>query len=388
MTKVAVLYIDALAADYISPEATPNLASWWDEGGTRLTPLFAFKGVGASMFTGEPPRETGVWSDFRIARDLNRSNGGASRLYKLTRLVPGGLPRKAAVTAYERLLEGAHVTPHKVPAHVRPHLEPAMDTSIDDPDSIPGCPTIFDRLREAERDVYLKGLDGGFQDRLVRSLPDVASRSEDLVMVKVNLLDHLGHGHGPGSAELEEALARIDARIGEAVEANPDKEFLVVSDHGMSPVEGSVDLRGELQDRLESFEEGEDYVPYYNSTSAYFRWRGPGVREAAREVVEGLDGVRILDEDEREELGIDGVVPAYGDDIVATETGLVISPDFYRSDVPQGMHGFATTDQEEAVLVSPHRSTAAGGRMWDVGPTVLEACGLEAGGITGKSLFE
>lgn len=387
MARLAVLYIDALAADYVDPEVTPNLAEWWDEGGTRLTPLFAFKGVGASMFTGQPPSETGVWSDFRIRREIDEDRTG-STLHKLARLVPGDLPRKAAVTAYERVLEGAHVTAHEVPAHVRAHLEPAMTSAVSEPGAVPGCPTVFDRLRAGDREVHLRGMDGGLQDRLVASLPEVAGRAEDLAMVKVNLLDHLGHARGPGSPEAEEALGRLDRRIGEAVEAHPDKAVLVISDHGMTAVEGSVDLRGELRDRLDGLEEGADYVPYYNSTSAYFRWRDPGVAEAAREAIEAVEGVGFLSEEERADLGIEGVVPAYGDDVAATDPGIVISPDFYRDEVPAGMHGFATSDQEEAVLVAPGRSTREQGRMWDVGPTILDALGVEPGeDLAGESLL-
>lgn len=394
MPPLSVLYIDALAADYIDETTAPTLSRWWDRGGgTELEPLFAFKGVGASMFTGEPPSETGIWSDFRTQRNPPTGRDGAGLLYRAATLMPEGLPRKAAVTAYERFLEGAHVTPHRVPANVRPQLEAVMDRSLWEPEAIPGCSTVFERLRADGRSIFTKGLDGGMQDRLIRQLPDLAVRPEDLVVVKINLLDHLGHEHGPGTGPVREALERIDAQIeaaGRAIEAQRgDRELLVISDHGMTRVEDTVDLRGRLLARSDEIEEGVDYTPYYNSTSAYFRWHSSQAEEIVREEVTQAPGVSVLTEAEREALWVDGVLPAYGDDIVATEPGTVIAPDFYREHPPKGMHGFATSEQEAAVLVSPTRSTVDRGQMWDVAATILDALDLGGAqeGMTARSLY-
>lgn len=393
MPRLSILYIDALAADYIDESTAPTLSRWWDAGGgTRLEPLFAFKGVGASMFTGEPPCETGIWSDFRIQPDPPTSRDRAGVVYRAATSLPAGLPRKAAVTVYERFLEGAHVTPHRVPASVRPQLEPAMRSPLWEPGAIDGCPTVFDRLRARERSVFTTGLDGGLQERLIAKLPDLATRPEDLVVVKVNLLDHLGHKYGPGAPEVRGALEGIDAKVqaaSEAIEAsNEDRELLVVSDHGMTPVGGTVDLRGRVRARAE-LEEGVDYTPYYNSTSACFRWHSDEAEAVVREEIAHTPGVRVLTEDERERLWVDGIVPTYADDIVATEPGTVIAPDFYRHEPPQGMHGFATSEQEAAVLISPTRTTEAEGQMWDVAATVLGALdvGESKTAVTGQSLY-
>ncbi len=67
-----------------------------------------------------------------------------------------------------------------------------------------------------------------------------------LVAVYFADVDSAGHTHGPDSAELRAACARVDASVGRLVdgirETTPAANIVLLSDHGISAVEGHLDL--------------------------------------------------------------------------------------------------------------------------------------------------
>jgi predicted AlkP superfamily pyrophosphatase or phosphodiesterase len=65
----------------------------------------------------------------------------------------------------------------------------------------------------------------------------------NLMLIHLELLDDVEHGHGPESAEARAMIERMDARIGEILAADRDAglagstDVFIVSDHGFLPVE-------------------------------------------------------------------------------------------------------------------------------------------------------
>ena len=65
----------------------------------------------------------------------------------------------------------------------------------------------------------------------------------NLLLVHIELLDEVEHGHGPESPEARAMVERIDARIAEILQADRDAgladstDVFIVSDHGFLPVE-------------------------------------------------------------------------------------------------------------------------------------------------------
>lgn len=68
----------------------------------------------------------------------------------------------------------------------------------------------------------------------------------NLLLVHLDSLDDAEHGHGPGSPEADAALERIDAHVGEFIDAvrrhglEPTTDVFVISDHGFMPVHRQV----------------------------------------------------------------------------------------------------------------------------------------------------
>jgi predicted AlkP superfamily pyrophosphatase or phosphodiesterase len=74
--------------------------------------------------------------------------------------------------------------------------------------------------------------------------PELDGRAADFVTLYFEGVDHAGHQHGPDAPQVAVAIAEVDAALGALVEALPQLNLVVVSDHGMSTVsdERVVDL--------------------------------------------------------------------------------------------------------------------------------------------------
>lgn len=383
MASHCFLLLDALSSQYLDPDITPTLWGWKQDGGyCELEPLFAFKGVAAAMYSGLPPNETGKWMDFKIEKESKPQPG-----YRLVNSLPG-FTRKVAVTLYERVLNQASVTAHRIPPRIRPFLSAASNRPMTEPGALQTGRTIFDLMERNGVSYRAIGHSGGPQEPLLRLAPAILKLPADVHLLKITLLDHIGHNHGPDSGELRQALTRVDSLVDKLQSKNPGMNIFVYSDHGMTKVEECIPLRRIVRKRLPSLTEGEDYLPFYGSTCAYFRWRSEESREMVSHLLRDLDGIVHLRGDELKELRIDECVQSYGDDIFATTPGTILNPDFYSSSGVQGMHGFAGGVQEKAVALSPDRELRDEGWIGDLAPSFAQMLDLDCSELGSQSLIQ
>lgn len=374
MTELVALYIDALDHNHINSETTPNLHSWDEQGSlSALSTMFAFKGISPAMYAGVPPRKSGVWMDFKVRETPDPKIGDG--LLALASRLPSGLPRKGAVVAYERLIRQTQVTPHIVPSNLRPYFEAHPKEAITDVRPLGEIPTIFDIFRESEISFRTVGLAGGPQQRVKKKLRKVDGYSEDVVLLKLTELDHVGHKYGPGAAEHKRALQEVDEILGNVVEAT-DAEFLIFSDHGMQSVDAAVDVRSLLTDDIGLLEE-RDFVAFFNSTCALVRWLSDDAKAEARSELDGREELEVLSEAKLDQLDVGSTKDEFADDVIATRPGTVVSPDFYRRSPPNGMHGFTSNPRGGPVGVVPQATVTDEGNLWDLAPTILDLLALD-----------
>jgi len=98
------------------------------------------------------------------------------------------------------------------------------------------------------------------EERVAKLLPYLDKPAPDrprLLTLYMNEVDEAGHTFGPGSAEVREAMAKVDAAIGKLLAGLRERgiedqvNIIVVSDHGMAPtsrkklvvLDGYVDLK-------------------------------------------------------------------------------------------------------------------------------------------------
>jgi predicted AlkP superfamily pyrophosphatase or phosphodiesterase len=155
---------------------------------------------------------------------------------------------------------------------------------------------------------------------------------------------------GPDPTAFDDQLIRIDKYVEDLVtllrKKSQNLNVLVMSDHGMSKVNETLDILAELR-KLRS-RIYEDYVAFVDSTMIRFWFFN---EEAALEISELLGQIKCghtLTTTEKELLKIP-IDPKFGETIFVLDEGYLLHPSFFsaKSDV-KGMHGYAYPRTPEA----------------------------------------
>ncbi len=152
------------------------------------------------------------------------------------------------------------------------------------------------------------------------------------------------------AAELDRFADRV-RRLLKAAAANYDDWTLTVfSDHGMTPLTGSVDLRSKIEALNLKF--GRDYAACYDSTMLRIWILKPEFRDVLMNAVKDAPG-HWLSADEKRGFEVDFPDGKYGDEIFLLDAGVQLVPgDMGDKPIP-GMHGYSPLDKDsEASLLS------------------------------------
>ncbi|MBP5532170.1 MAG: alkaline phosphatase family protein, partial [Lentisphaeria bacterium] len=126
----------------------------------------------------------------------------------------------------------------------------------------------------------------------------------------------------------------------------------VISDHGMTPLTKTVDLKSAVEKTGLVF--GRDYGACYDSTMMRATFLAPGAEAAIRGAVAPFerDG-HWLTEEEEKRYGIYRADRSFGDAIFLMDPGVQIAPSDMGLRPLNGMHGFAPEDKDsQAVIMS------------------------------------
>lgn len=253
----------------------------------------------------------------------------------------------------------------------------------------PGCfgriPSLFDILQK--NGLTFHYFDHGIfdSDATVQRRALSSSLDEDVNVVRLVDLDTASHGYGLGTPSMLKSLRQTDSIVGQLVSnwrrKSPNLVVLCFADHGMIPVEGTVNVERALQSL--HFRPSQSLGMFLDSTMARF-WGDPDTLKQVRTVLEDLDSGTIMSEKDlsRYHLPTSSV---WGNMIFLAKAGRVISPNFFDSHGQvRAMHGY---DPETpgldtiAILHSPGNTDSrhlSRVRMIDILPTALGVLGLEA----------
>ena len=150
--------------------------------------------------------------------------------------------------------------------------------------------------------------------------------------------------------KLAEIRKQIEHLYNKAAEYAENVQFTVISDHGMTPLAGTVDIMKVLEASDLVF--GKDYGACFDSTMARFYY----LNEKAEPVISGLmknfPG-HFLSKDEEIKYGIYRSDRIFGDAIFLLDAGIQIVPSDMGGKPLNGMHGFAPEDEHSfAVILS------------------------------------
>lgn len=142
-------------------------------------------------------------------------------------------------------------------------------------------------------------------------------------------------------AKVEKYADSIRLLISALKESGREYELTVFSDHGMTPLRGTVNAPSALA--ATGLVWGKDYASAIDSTMARFWWLRDGAEEAVRKTFEKFPG-HWLTEDEMRRNGIYRDDHKFGDAIFLANPGIQFCPSDMGVKPLNGMHGFDPSD--------------------------------------------
>jgi hypothetical protein len=230
-------------------------------------------------------------------------------------------------------------------------------------------------------------------------------------MIEVHGLDEGLHWNTGDEAQTSEQSRRVDDFV-EALHhkcIRAHRSFVLLSDHGMEPVKGSIDMRSVL-DTLDGLAEEADY--FVENTRATVWLHTERARRSVLGILAGLENGTVMPWRELSEYGVRFQDGAYGDVYFYADAGFTLFPnDFYhpvanlvqslvdpaqrsrfRSPRHRADHGYLSESDAERgfMLVAEEgwRPVAEAIPITDVAPTLLHLIGLApADTMRGRAAF-
>ena len=145
---------------------------------------------------------------------------------------------------------------------------------------------------------------------------------------------------------------QIESLFRLCAERKKKMRLTVISDHGMTPLTGTVDLKSAIEKTPLVF--GRDYGACYDSTMFRVTFLSPEAEKVIREAVEPFESSgHWLSETEEKHYGIYRSDRKFGDAVFLLDPGIQIVPSDMGAKPLNGMHGFAPEDKDsQAVILS------------------------------------
>lgn len=352
--------IDAFSRAYISKEYTPFLSELASRGiATSLSPLFAFRGIETTMFTGVWPEVHGIWTE-NCLRPTNSSafSSLSALLVRSLDLLGSDKVRKLGRVAMQCLRDrtSTRLTPNLIPAEAFGYFEPSQKKAIFEQGAAGMTPTLFDVLRNNKFDfAFIEPPFIGGDKGVVERVDSLCKSHKDIKFwyLKFGSPDKAGHNNGPIPDKIKSTLRQIDKYLEQVIRILQkrfgDLDIMIMADHGMSRVDSYFDMLQDL--RALNSDMYKDYVLFLDSTMARFWFFNDRARSEIEDYLMKLRHGWVLSDQEFKDLHIP-LDRRYGECIFVMYEGKMIYPDFWSgSRKAKGMHGYAIPKSNEAIPI-------------------------------------
>ena len=177
-------------------------------------------------------------------------------------------------------------------------------------------------------------------------------QGKNFLFVYTASFDGLLHDRVGDPAAVEAGLAAIREKIfhlKETAEKYGEKvHFTVISDHGMTPLAGTVNIMAELEKCGLVF--GKDYGACFDSTMARFYYLNDRAEAVIARMMKKFPG-HFLSADEEKKYGIYRADRIFGDGIFLLDAGIQIAPSDMGDKPLNGMHGFAPENEHSFAAI-------------------------------------
>lgn len=361
LERVAMIMLEGFSETYLSRQHTPFLYELADQGShATLEPMFAFRGIEATIFTGLYPNQHGIWTEFRVKESaLEHYKKGERRrvdrrsfFLKLVDTFSNDRLGRVVRYGLQRILNRKNIQmTHLIPAEAINLFEPSLKAPIYSENILDTIPTLFDMLRvEGQNFTYIEPTLVRGYDALGKLEKAIKKHPNNLFWyVKLCEHDTVGHEYGPQSEEMKSCLIRLDKLIAKIAallrKSFKDVSLLVLSAHGMCHVEGTINLQRQLKQL--DVKAYRDYLVFLDSTMARFWFFNERAENEVSTVLQNVNHGHILSDSERKNLKVPDD-RRYGELIFALDEGYVIHPNYFHvSQAPRGMHGYAYTSSPD-----------------------------------------
>jgi hypothetical protein len=371
--KLLLLILDAFSDRYL--KFAPYLSKLCKEYYcSTIKPIFAYEGIRTAILTGLDTHESGVWHD-KIFIPEGRKELKIRVLRSLIsledKISPTDYMNKALRFLLYKIFREDYGTPHLIPPEYLEYFTTHKHENKDIPD-------LFQILEE--HNIKSAWIEPKLNSMERRALKDTINlfKKYDFMVVKLNSLDRLGHKYGPLSTEVRERVKYLDSIVEEAISMLQSKinnfSFIIMSDHGMTPVEKTIDIE-EILEKETRIKPLRDYIPYVGSTFASFYILNKKAEGIINEMLQSIGEYgKILSEKEVELLGINREL--YGHIIFTLNEKIVFHPNFFQKrEIPKGMHGYAFPRYDNAIFIAlntPHDSISLSLKYTDVFNTIIK----------------
>jgi predicted AlkP superfamily pyrophosphatase or phosphodiesterase len=348
--KLLVLILDAFSdkylkyAYYLNKLCNENFYS-------TIKPLFAYEGIGTAILTGFETCESGIWHDkvfIPKGRKELKLKFLKSFIAFFDELSPTDDINKMLRFLLFKIFREDYGTPHLIPAK---YLEYFATYKY----KYKKISDLFQVLsKSGVKAIWVEPKLMPAEEKALKGILKLF-RKHDLMILKLNSLDRLGHKYGPLSNEIRQRVEYLDRAIEETINTLQVRlenvSFIIMSDHGMIPVEKTIDIE-ELMTKETSIRPLIDYIPYVGSTFASFFILNKKTENIIYTMVQGLSSYgTILEDSDFKILGINKEL--YGHIVFALNEGVVFFPSFFqRRNVPKGMHGYSCSKYDSAVFIA------------------------------------
>ena len=328
-----VILIDALGYELAEGFSPAGL-----EQRVRLRSILGFSQAAlTTILTGCDPQDHGLWMMYSFA--------GKSSPFSWLKYLPGSISSKRlllrnAIRWKLDRLDGlrSYYSLYEVPRSVLPNLDLPSKERMFGPGGAGKTTNIFDHLKRTGEKwrVWDYRVDESLAfDELEHELK---TAHEGFYMLYTAGLDSTMHRHGAHGEQVERKLSWYRERIERITRAHPGVRIMVLGDHGMCEVTGSIDLIP----LVDSLGPGTcaGFIPFYDSTMARFRVLSERAGRELEGLLSGIDGGELLDRNSLERLGVFFQDGRFGDVIFLTDPGTIIVPSFMSSEPIAAMHGY------------------------------------------------
>jgi hypothetical protein len=321
-----------------------------------VTILGYSSGAIPSLLSGRYPSQHGHWNLFYRAPATSPFAWTRALRVVPRPLVENRLTRRVVKHVSRRLSGyGGYFSIYDYPVAHLPHFDLTEKRNIYTPGGL-DCPSMFDAFRAngIRWEAYSYH---AHSDAEILALAPGRTADPELRVLFLYLagLDHYLHWNIHDRAGVAAQLDWYEAglrRVYEAARAHrQDVRLFVFSDHGMTPIRWTYDLRRDVA--ALGLRIPDDYLPAYDSTMARFWVFSEAARARITELLRAHPCGTLLDEAELQRLGVWFADARYYDLLFLMRPGGLLSPSDMGTARFAGMHGYHPSEPTaDAVLLA------------------------------------